>query len=102
MSNKKKPSWWLVYILWFAMAGLLVWDYSVPRPDWLQQGAAVLIMLISGGLIACWLRANHAALTREDEEKRARDTHAHAGRDIPPTPVQIRYLKALGHYKTRR
>jgi hypothetical protein len=102
MSGKQKPSWWLVYILWVAMVGLLAWDYSIPRPEWLQKGAAMLIVLLFGALIAWWLRVNHAALTREDEEKHARDRDAAAGRDIPPTPVQVRYLKTVERYMTRR
>ena len=102
MAGKGKVSWWIVYLLWVGMMGLLVWHYSVPRPEWLEKGGAVFIVLIFGSLIGWWLRVNHAALAREDEEKRTRHKHMSAGRDIPPTPVQLTYLKTMERQKTRR
>ncbi len=102
MSGKGKPSWWIFYLLWLTMAGLLVWDYWIPRPDWLQKGIAVLIVLVFHGLVAWWLHLNHVALLREDEQNRARQNNAPAARDVPLTPVQATYLKTLERGKPGR
>ena len=96
MSNTKKPTWWLLYLLWFGMAGLLAWDYWTPRAPWLQKSLALVIMFVFCGLIVWWLRSNRAALEREDDEQEAREL----SRDRPQTPVQRGYLRAMKRYKT--
>ena len=96
MLGEKKPSWWLFYVLWSLMVGLLAWDYSVPRPEWLQKGAAILIVLVFHGLVAWWLRRNRAGLKQEDERRR---TKRGASRSVPLTPVQANYLATMEHYK---
>ena len=98
MPGEMKPSWWLCFVLWSLMVAFLVWDYWVPRPDWLQKGAAVLIVLVFYGLIAWWLRRNDAALKQEDERRRIERTTSRS-RTVPLTSVQARYLKTMERYK---
>ncbi|HSH81860.1 MAG TPA: hypothetical protein VLA19_25315 [Herpetosiphonaceae bacterium] len=98
MSSEKKPSWWLFYVLWSLMTGFLAWDYWVPRPDWLQRGAAILIVLVFYSLIAWWLRHNRIALKHEDERRRIKRGTSRS-RTVPLTSVQARYLKTVERYK---
>ena len=102
MRGKQKPSWWLVYLMGFATIGLLVWDYAVPRSEWLQKGAAVLLMIVFSSLVAWWLRVNHAALAREEEEKHIRQKQASTGHRLPLTPTQITYLQTMERYKSHQ
>ena len=102
MTGKQKPSWWLVYLMGVATTGLLTWDYAVPRTQWLQKGAAVLLVIVFSSLVAWWLRVNHAGLAREDEEKCIRRKHAGTNRTMPLTPTQITYLKTMERYTSRR
>ncbi len=98
MPGEKKPAWWVFYVLWSLMTGLLAWDYWGPRPAWLQKGLAILIVLVFYSLIAWWLRHNRAALKREDERRRIK-RNAPRSRTVPLTPVQAKYLKSTERYK---
>ena len=102
MSRKGKPSWWTFYLLWLTMLGLLVWDYWTPRPEWFQKGLALLIVLVFHGLVAWWLHLNHVALLREDDQKHTRQNNASRSREVPLTPVQATYLKAMERGKADR
>ncbi len=98
MPGEKKPAWWLFFVLWSLMVAFLAWDYWVPRPGWLQKGAALLIVLMFYGLIAWWLRRNDDALKQEDERRQIERTTSRS-RTVTLTSVQVKYLKTMERHK---
>jgi hypothetical protein len=82
-----RPSWWIFYLEWSPMIGLLMLDYWTPMSNHRHEALAIAILLSCYTLVARWLYANRSALRREDEEKRAQRNIA-GRRQVTKTPVQ--------------
>lgn len=66
--TNKKPAWWLCYLIWVIMIGLVVADYWAPLPDGVQKIFAVSIVLVCGIATICWVYANREQLSSEEDE----------------------------------
>jgi len=78
--TRNRPSWWLLYLLGLAMVGLLVLGARAPLSERGHEAAAIGTLLLAGGLVELWLRANTAALMRP-------------GRLIPVQPPRPRLVR---------
>jgi hypothetical protein len=94
MDSNERPSWWLCYLIGALMIGLLVLDYSASLSDGWHTIFACCIVLGCYGLIAWWLRADHAALLKQDWEEQIERLPSQR-RDVPLSPVQVKYLRVM-------
>jgi len=60
--EERRPAWWQLYLLGLGMAGLLVLGAWAPMSERGHQAAAIGVVLLFGGLVEVWLRANRRAL----------------------------------------
>jgi hypothetical protein len=64
--EQSRPRWWQLYLLTLGTAGLLVLGAWAPMSERGQQVAAIGIVLLFGGLVEAWLRANRRTLGHID------------------------------------
>lgn len=100
MNKNKKPTWWVCYLIHSVLIGLMLLNYATPMPDTWHQVFACATVCGCYGLVAWWLHVNRGALAREDWEKQ-QQPRTSPDRDVPLSPVQARYLRAMKRYTSK-
>jgi hypothetical protein len=90
MNQPPRPAYWQLDIFMIAMIGLMVAVVRAHLSSRWEIGAEIMwaALMIAG--MSMWVYANWAALKHAEAQDRAA-----AGRRVPLTPVQKRYLAVI-------
>lgn len=106
MNRPNRPAYWQLDVFVVVMIGLVVALMRAHLSSGWETGAEIAwsVLMIVG--MSIWVRANWAALQREERDERAVHTRRLPGRPVLPartlplTPVQERFLAVMEHIET--
>jgi len=95
--KQRKPVWWLLDGLVIFLVGLLIGVHRLYLATSVETLLQVLLILAFYGLVMLWLRANEAAISQEEQEKRrAMNPELHL------TEIQVHYQQVMARYRERK
>lgn len=99
MKKYSKPAWWLLDGLVLLLVGLLFGIHWLHLATGIETLVQIFLILAFYGLVMFWLRANEAAIAREDREKTKRRA---ISSQLPLTQIQVHYRQVMAHFKDQK
>ncbi len=87
-AKQRKPAWFILYVLVFLMIAIFVLESKDGLPNWANEFASFVIVLIVFGAMALWVHVNMPALMDEERRKNPQgELHIHEYPPVkPPQP----------------
>jgi hypothetical protein len=97
MNKQQKPAWWLLDSLVLLFLGALLAVHYLYLPSVEEDLLQIATILVFYGLVAWWVHANSASLSRESTSLAARLVTGRSN-GLQLTETQSRYRQAVAFY----